>query len=387
MKKILFVTTRNPFSKNYSGDRVRSSAIIKHLSKRNKVDLVYSDKLSNKYISGKAFKGKSFFFRYSIFLRIFYILKQLININPLQLGFFYSDGIKRFVKKNHNKYDVIIFHLLRSAQYLPKNFKGKKILEMTDLYSDNYEQTVKRISFFNPALYLYFIEKFLVKKYEKFCFSTFDKIVLATNKKNDNFKNILDKKNLVSIINGCTVQKNEFKFSKKNYKILFIGNINYLPNKIACFNFAKNILPKINNSFPKIRFYIIGEISLKDKLILNTFNNVSVKGPVSNLQSVIKNSVCGIANLDIATGIQNKILTYMSFGLPSVCSKKSSKDSFFFKKNKDLLVYDTENELVNSIINFITNKKLANKISNNAYSVIRKKYSWNLILSNYEKII
>jgi glycosyltransferase involved in cell wall biosynthesis len=102
---------------------------------------------------------------------------------------------------------------------------------------------------------------------------------------------------------------------------------------------------------------------------------------------VIKNSVCGIANLDIATGIQNKILTYMSFGLPSVCSKKSLEDSFFFKKNKNLLVYDTENQLVNSIINFITNKKLANKISNNAYSVIRKKYSWNLILSNYEKII
>ena len=73
MKKILFVTTRNPFSKNYSGDRVRSSAIIKHLSKRNKIDLVYSVKLSNKYISSKAFKGKSFFFRYSIFLRIFYI--------------------------------------------------------------------------------------------------------------------------------------------------------------------------------------------------------------------------------------------------------------------------------------------------------------------------
>ena len=43
MRKILFVTTRNPFTKRYSGDRLRSSQIIKYLSKKNKLDMVYTD--------------------------------------------------------------------------------------------------------------------------------------------------------------------------------------------------------------------------------------------------------------------------------------------------------------------------------------------------------
>ena len=40
----------------------------------------------------------------------------------------------------------------------------------------------------------------------------------------------------------------------------------------------------------------------------------------------MKNTICGIANLEIATGVQGKILTYMSFGLPVICSNKVAKN-------------------------------------------------------------
>ena len=42
---------------------------------------------------------------------------------------------------------IIFFHHIRSSQYLPKNFYGKTILEMGDLYSDNYYQTLKNLNF------------------------------------------------------------------------------------------------------------------------------------------------------------------------------------------------------------------------------------------------
>ena len=63
MRKILFVTTRNPFSKKYSGDRLRSSQIIKYLSKKNKVDMIYIDELNNETVSDESFKGNKFFFK------------------------------------------------------------------------------------------------------------------------------------------------------------------------------------------------------------------------------------------------------------------------------------------------------------------------------------
>ncbi len=40
MKKILFISTRNPFSNRYSGDVIGSKKIINTLKKTNKLDIV-----------------------------------------------------------------------------------------------------------------------------------------------------------------------------------------------------------------------------------------------------------------------------------------------------------------------------------------------------------
>ena len=45
-----------------------------------------------------------------------------------------------------------------------------------------------------------------------------------------------------------------------------------------------------------------------------------------NIDKFIKGSFCGLANLNISTGIQTKLLTYMSYGIPSVCSKQVSEN-------------------------------------------------------------
>ena len=44
MKKILFISTRNPYSGRYSGDVIRSFKIINILKKKYKIDLVYLGK-------------------------------------------------------------------------------------------------------------------------------------------------------------------------------------------------------------------------------------------------------------------------------------------------------------------------------------------------------
>ena len=168
MKKILFVTTRNPFSKQYSGDRLRSSQIIKYLAKKNKLDMVYLDNQNNEVITDKSFKGSKFFFKRNLFLSLINSFLQLLKINPLQLGFFYSEKAHKFIENQHNNYDVIIFHLLRSTKHMPTSFTGKKILEMTDVYSDNYKQTFNQISFLNPLFYLYFFEYLLKKMFKYF---------------------------------------------------------------------------------------------------------------------------------------------------------------------------------------------------------------------------
>ena len=197
---------------------------------------------------------------------------------------------------------------------------------------------------------------------------------------------LFKKKKIKIISNGVSGNKYLYKFNKKNNKIIFIGNINYLPNKDACIFFARKILPELNKHNPCLKFEIIGNINFLNKLSFLFFKNVQCVGSVKKLERYIKNSICGLSNLRVATGVQNKILTYGSFGVPVICSLKSVQGLTFLKNNKDVIIFKNNDELIKKINFLISNIKFANRISKNIYFKTRV-MSWSKILKDYQAII
>ena len=161
MKNILFISTRNPYSKRFSGDVIVSLKIINFLKKKYNVDVVT---LSKERINNK--KNILFFYQPNFLLKIFYVLRSLCTIKPLQFGLFNSENMRDHIQLNAKNYDLLFFYHIRSSQYLPNGYKGKKVIEMGDLYSHNYFQTFCNLSILNPLKYIYFIESFLIKKME-----------------------------------------------------------------------------------------------------------------------------------------------------------------------------------------------------------------------------
>ena len=259
MKKILFVSTRNPYSNRYSGDVIGSRKIINTLKKNNDLDIVTlgdEEDFSQKNI---------FIFKNPILLfKIINVVKSLFFLEPLQFGLFYSRKMKQFIHDRALDYDLIFFYHVRSSQYLPKKFYGKKIIEMGDLYSNNYNQTFCNLNIFNPLKYIYFLESLLVKNKEKKIFIDFDKIILFSKNEIKEVDKSLRKK-IVHINVSVDKIKRKYFFSKKNKKILFIGNLKYLPNILAVKNFVKNVLPKLKKNLSDIKFEAVGEINSLDK--------------------------------------------------------------------------------------------------------------------------
>ena len=379
MRKILFITTRNPYSGRYSGDVIRAKKIIEYLRKKNSVDVVALSK--KKEISNLKKNKRNIFFKTpNIIQRIFFCIVSLIKFEPLQFGLFCSNKMKKYIKKNANNYDLLFFHQIRSYQYMPNNFFGNTVLEMGDLYSSNYLQTFKNLNFFNLFKFIYLLESFLVKKIENKIFEKFDRIILFS--KNEILKINSKYKNKIFHINESVHSiNNKFKYSSKNYKILFIGNLQYIPNILACRNFVKNVLPNLKKIIPNIEFNLIGNIKPLDKFFLSFNPNLKILGPQKKLNRFIKETICGLANLEIATGVQGKILTYMSYGLPVICSKRTSLN---FKKN--VIVYKSSYDLINKINSLKNNRLQSKKFSENSIRFI-KKLKWKEISKSYSKVI
>ena len=124
-----------------------------------------------------------------------------------------------------------------------------------------------------------------------------------------------------------------------------------MPNLLACKDFIKNVFPKLKAIWPEVKFCIIGDISKFSSLFLLKKKDIEVLGQKKNISVYVKNSLCGLANLKIATGVQGKVLTYMSHGLPVICSSNVAKNF-----GTSVLTYKENSDLINKLISLKNSK-------------------------------
>ncbi len=377
-KKILVICTRYPFPVR-GGDKLRIAEIIKFLSKKNKIDLISIGNNKTKI----NFINKQFLYKNNFLNKTFNIIKSFLKKEPLQIGLYKIPKMRRRVESLCENYDIIIFHLIRSTYYLPKNFRGKKILEMTDLISKNYTTIEKNLSSLNILKYIYKYEKKRLENYESKESKKFDKIVFV-NKKDLKNSTIFNKKNIKIIGNGTYSKKNIFLNNRIKNNIIFFGNINSLANRTACIDFIKNYLPILKKKYPKLEFKIFGNCSKFLKIYFK-YKGINVISNIKSLKDYCKNSLAGICNVKIQSGLQNKILDYTSIGLPVIINKSSN--NFQFLKGKNLLIYNNKSEFFSKIEKLISNKNFANKLSRINYKKTKKYYDWNKILNSYSELI
>ena len=92
MKKILFISTRSPYSGRYSGDVIGSKKIIDILKKNNIIDVVTLGIKEN-------LEKKNIYIFKSPFLlaKIFYVIKSFLTLRPFHFGLFFSSKMKEFI--------------------------------------------------------------------------------------------------------------------------------------------------------------------------------------------------------------------------------------------------------------------------------------------------
>ena len=87
MKKILFITTRNPYSGRYSGDVIRAKKIIEHLRKKNSVVAVFLTEKNE--ITKVDKKEKNIFFESPNIIKKYFIASQIFsNLSLYNLVYF-----------------------------------------------------------------------------------------------------------------------------------------------------------------------------------------------------------------------------------------------------------------------------------------------------------
>lgn len=192
----------------------------------------------------------------------------------------------------------------------------------------------------------------------------------------------------VSVVeNGVDLEYyNCYKGEIEENSIGFTASFNTFSNQDGAKYLVEEVFPKIIAQKDNVKLYLIGkdppkwiaDYGLKNK-------NIIVTGTVNDIRIYLSKIEISIVPLRIGGGSRLKILEAMAFKKP-VVSTSIGAEGLRIENGKNIILNDSSDGLAESIIKCLNNKELGEKISINAYRLVKEKYGWNTLAKKQKMI-
>lgn len=335
---LLFLVHRIPFPPN-KGDKIRSYNMLKHLSQKfdihlgcfidDKEDLGYDNDLLSFCKRIKLIEQNPFLCKVKG-------LTGFITNKPITLPYYKSQEMQEWVDAtiaDHHIERVLVFSAAM-AQFVEVHLNklSYSVLDFIDVDSDKWRQYAAEKS--GIKAWFYAREARLLQQYEIEMANVFDASTFVSDEEASMFKSLLPQKSknkVQGIRNGVDTvyfdPKSNFSsvtdISEKS--IAFTGAMDYWANVNAVLWFVENVWALVLNNHKNAIFYIVGSKPSAEILALNGKFNIVVTGRVEDVRPFIAETRATIAPLQIARGIQNKVLEALAMGKIIVLSSKAAE--------------------------------------------------------------
>lgn len=385
-KKIIVLTSRFPYPV-IGGDRLRIYKLCKELSKYydltllslcddvSEIDMPVNDTVFKKINRVYMAKYKSYF----------NVVCAFFSQRPLQVAYYKTSVFEEKLAELVPSHDAIFCHLIRTADYA-ENYDVVKFIDMTDAISLNYKRVRQVASKFNFKALVYSIEQKRLEMYEKRMVKKFNLLSFISQVDKDYLyppSKTFDKIKVV----GNGVDTDILRFTPRvmpvgePINLIFIGNMLSLQNMDAVIFFSKKILPKLKSEFD-VHLYVIGKISSNGKEMLNNIDSVTAVGQVGDINEAARRGHIAICPVRLGAGVQNKILEYMSLGLPCITSTVGF-EGIGATEGKHMLIADNIDEYIYAIKRFIMDSEFYSALAVNARSFVESEFSWETKLAPF----
>ena len=154
-------------------------------------------------------------------------------------------------------------------------------------------------------------------------------------------------------------------------RILFVGPVDFFPNKNGILHFVESIFPIIKERIPAVELYIVGECKDPDvKSHLCSFNGVNVLGFVGCLQEEYQNCRAVIVPLYYGAGTSIKFIEGIMMNRPIVSTQVGARGfNSVFQANRHYLLANSDQEFANKVVSVLSDIDKANSMAQEAYEI------------------
>ena len=381
--KILMLTPYLPYPPS-SGGQIRSYNLIRELANKHQITLfsLIKHEYERQYID----KLKPFCHEIRVFKRAEepWTLRNILNtgfsLHPFVVIRNFSREEKESIKTllSQEKFDIIHAETFYVSPHIPQTNIPIVLVEQTIEY-EVYNHYVKHYRFplLSPLLY---IDVLKIKFWEIYYWRRARRVVAVSEDDAKVMRSQVTGLSVTVVPNGVGEDLIKLAPMHFNSRILFIGNYDWLQNAEAARILAREVFPRIKNELPESELVIAGQNTEKIQDLKTegiTLHDFAVDD-VKSVQQVFRTSGVLVAPLYGPGGTRLKILSAMAAHLPVVTTKIGNQ-GIDAVPNQSIMRGETSQQLADTTIKLLKDRKLYEKIAQNARKLVETKYSYEIL--------
>ncbi len=336
-EKLLYLCHRIPFPAN-KGDKITTCNILKFLNQYYDVYLgcFIDDPFDYRYQDDvRQFCKEAFFVELNSTKAKIKGISALLSNRPITLPYYYSRQMQQWVEKTVTEKNIktsLVYSGCMAQYVLSENLPPlHKVMHFADIDSDKWRQYAEKTS--GIMRWVYQREHRTLEQYEKLVAKQFAVSCFISDTETEMFRGMLNHTQddkIKTLSNGIDchffspdAQQNlaeNYPLEKENY-VVFTGAMDYWANADAVNWFVQSVWKKVHNGLPDSKFYIVGSSPTKEVMNLQKIPGVIVTGRVEDVRPYLQHAKAAVAPMQIARGIQNKILEAMAMEKPVITTE------------------------------------------------------------------
>ena len=386
---LLFLCHRIPFPPN-KGDKIRSYNILKKLSEQYDIHLgcFIDDPFDKQYVNGlNKYCASVFHLDQNKAIAKLKGLTSFLTGKPIALPYYYDRRMQQWAKRillQRNISKVFVYSS-SMAQYCEGSQYSnlERVIDFVDVDSDKWRQYAEKKTglskwVFNREFKLLAVyEDKICADYSHSLFVSVDEAKLFRDRQPVN-----EQAKVHGLLNGVDVDffDPNAKFSAEDLVpnkpfISFTGAMDYWANVDAVLWFANEVWPLILQQQPEAVFCIVGGNPSKEVLELSKKTGIKITGRVHDVRTFIAQAQCVVAPMQIARGIQNKVLEAMSLNKPIVVSSMAM-EGINAKADSNIAIVDNVNHFAQQCLKFFVQD--ASDVTNRQW--VLENFTWQQTL-------
>lgn len=308
-------------------------------------------------------------------------LRALPTLLPLRVAYYKSDAFVQRIKQVIRERDIDLVHgelikVVPALRGILAQHNIPVLYDSVDCISWYLQQ--QWLTARNPLQKAFvYAELKKMRRFEPQSLKAFDEVTITSAYDRDYLIALGEESQHIKVVpNGVDTEYfTPLASAREKDSLVFCAKLDYYPNAHAIINFCREVLPLLWERRPQVRLTIAGNNPPQSVRNLAADERITVTGYVPDIRPYLGKASVALAPLQVAAGMQNKVLESLAMGTPVVATPGSCR-SLQVEDGRHLLIAESAQDYAGAVLKLLDDPQLALNLGSSGRRYVERYHSW-----------